>query len=88
LRALELAFLLHEITGTSGAEAGRVGRRVFGFAGIPRLSPFDHFRKLHPQSADSQARYFAGGDFAINRGEHALLDFVVADAVQNPGIKE
>jgi hypothetical protein len=48
---------------------------------MPRLDRFNHFRKLHLQDIASQARYFLGGEFATNRGEHALLDFVFAAAV-------
>jgi hypothetical protein len=90
LRALEFAFLLDEIRGARGAEARRIGRRVFGFARMPLHNRFDHFhfRKLHLRGPDSQARCFAVSDFATNRGEHALLDFVLAAAFQNPGMKE
>jgi hypothetical protein len=57
LRALELAFLLNEVRGAGGAEAGRVGRRFFNFAGMPRLDRFDHFRKLHLQASAPQGRF-------------------------------
>jgi hypothetical protein len=83
LRALELAFLLDETTGTGRAEAGRVGRRVVFVPGMPIINGnwFDHFRKLALLTISPQARYFAGGDFATKY-------FVLATAVQNPGVKE
>jgi hypothetical protein len=78
LRALEFAFLLHEIRGASGAEAGKVGRRGFGFAEMPLHSRFGHFhfRKLHLQGPIRK------------RDVSQVATLQLAAAIQNPGMKE